>query len=199
MMKLEYLIVIGLVGILLYGINQGFSQSNDTQLTTYENKELGISFQYPSNWLEMNEDFRKQIPEFIRQALSGQNLTRNEKVYGDAVAVTYFMNPDKYNNPDGVMLFSYKFSTSISIDEYNQIALKLLNALGSHATIIENTNTTISNNEANKFVIKKDNGVSTYITFFNEGDIISVQFGPANNELQSSVINKIIASIKISN
>jgi len=202
MMKLEYFVAMGFMAILLYEINQGFSQTNDTQFTTYENKELGISFQYPSNWLEMNEEFRKQIPEFMRQALNGQNLTSNEKVYAEAVPVVYFILPAT-NNPLGVTLVNYKFPSSISVDEFNQIGLKFLKASGYNANILENTNTTISNNLANKGVIKIDEGpargISTSITFFNEDDVISLQLGPSNNVAQSSVINKIIESIKINN
>jgi len=201
MMKLEYFVAMGFMAILLYGINQGFSQTNDTQFTTYENKELEISFQYPSNWLEMNEEFRKQIPDFMRQALNGKNVTSNEKVYAEAVPVAYFILPD--TNPIGVTLVNYKFPNSISVDEFNQIGLKFLKASGYDANILENTNTTISNNLANKGVIKIDEGpakgISTSITFFNEGDVIGFQLGPSKNVAQSSVINKIIESIKINN
>ena len=55
MIKLRYLVVLGIMTILIYGINQGFSQSqtnvnaNTAQFTTFENKELGISFRYPSS------------------------------------------------------------------------------------------------------------------------------------------------------
>jgi len=200
MKKLGCLVVIGLTTILLYGINQGFSQIDTTQFTTYDNKDLGISFQYPSKWSEMNEEFRKQIAEFTNQSLSGQNLTPNEKIYADTVPIAFFILQDK-NNPVGVTLVNYKFPNSISVDEFNQIGLKFLKALAYNATVVENTNTTISNNEANKAVVKIDEGPamgeSTSITFFKGSDVISVQLGPSNTEAQSLIINKIIDSIKI--
>lgn len=194
--------MIGLVTILLFGINQGFSQIDIPQFTNYDNKELGISFQYPSNWSEMSEEFRNQISELTRQSLGGQNLTANEKISADAVPVAYFINQDK-NSPIGVTLVNAKFPDSISVEEFNQIGLKFLQALGVNATVVENTNTTISNNEANKAVIRIDEGPakgdSTSITFFKGSDVTSIQLGPANNENQSAIINKIIDSIKINN
>jgi hypothetical protein len=204
MIKLGSLIVIGVMTLLLYGINQGFSQNqtqtNATQFTTYENKELGISFQYPSNWSEMNEEFKKQIPELTRQAFDGQNLTSNQKIIADALPIAFFILPDK-NNPIGVTLVNYNFSNLISIDEYNDMTLKMIKALSPNASLIENTNTTISNNEANKGVIKIDEGpqkgMYTSITFFKGNKVIDLQLGPSNNESQSSIINKIIDSIKI--
>lgn len=201
-MILGSLLAMGLITILLYGINQGFSQIDIPQFTTYDNKELGISFQYPGNWTEMNEEFRKQIAELTRQSLSGRNLTANEKVYADAVPIAFFINPD-VNNPLAVTLVSYEFPNSISVDEFNQIGLKSLEALGYKATVIENANMTISNNEANKAAIRIDEGPakgeSTSITFFKGSDVISIQLGPANNEIQSAILNKIMDSIKINN
>lgn len=188
------------MAILLYGINDGFSQIDAGQFTTYDNKELGISFQYPSNWSEMNEEFRKQISEFMKQSLDGQNLTANEQIYADSVPVAFFILQDK-SNPASVTLVNYKFPDSISVDEFNQIGLKFLEALGQNATVVEITNTTISNNEANKAVIRIDEGPakgeSTSITFFNGTDVTSIQLGPANNEDQSAIISKIIDTIKI--
>ena len=202
MKKLICLVVVGLMTILLYGINQGFSQIEIPQFTTYDNKKLGISFQYPSNWSEMDEKYRKQIAEVARQSLSGQNLTTNEKIYADAVPIAFFINPDM-NNPLAVTLVNYSFPNSISVDEFNQIGLKFLDALGYKATVMENTNTTISNNEANKAVIKIDEGPakgeSTSITFFKGNEVTSIQLGATNNEDQASIIKKIMDSVKINN
>jgi hypothetical protein len=51
--------------------------------------------------------------------------------------------------------------------------------------VIENTNTTISNNEANKVVIKIDEGhakgMYASITFFNGNKVIDLELGPSNN------------------
>jgi hypothetical protein len=194
--------VIGLTTILLYGINQGFSQASIQQFTTYHNKDLGISFQYPGNWSEMNEEFRKQISELTRQSLSSQNLTANEKIYADSIPIAFFINSD-VNNPLAVTLVNFEFPNSISVSEFNQIGLKSLEALGYKATIIENTNMTISNNEANKAVIKikegPAKGESTSITFFKGNEVTSIQLGATNNEDQASIIKKIIDSIKINN
>lgn len=55
MVKLAYISALALMSILLYGINQGYSQINDNQSITYENKDLGIRFQYPSNWIKIDE------------------------------------------------------------------------------------------------------------------------------------------------
>jgi hypothetical protein len=199
---LECSIAISLLTAILFGVNQGFSQTNDTEFTTYENGELGISFQYPGNWSDMDEEFRKQIAEVARQSLSGQNLTTNEKIYADAVPVAFFINPD-VNNPLAVTLVNYEFPNSISIDEFNKIGLKFLDALGYKATIIENANTIISNNEANKDVIKVDEGPakgeSTSITFFKGNEVTSIQLGATNNADQASIIKKIVDSIKINN
>lgn len=201
-MRFGSLLVIGLTTILLYGINQGFSQADVQQFTTYDNKELGISFQYPGNWSEMNEEFRKQISELTTQSLSGQNLTANEKVYADSIPIAFFINPD-VNNPLAVTLVNFEFPNSISVDEFNQIGLKSLEALGYKATVMENTNMTISNNEANKAVINIDEGPakgeSTSITFFKGNEVTSIQLGATNNVDQASIIKKIIESIKINN
>lgn len=201
-MSLASLLAMGLMTILLYGINQGFSQTDIPQFTTYDNKELGISFQYPSNWSETNEEFRKQIAELTRQSLSGQNLTANEKVYADTVPTAFFINPD-VNNPLAVTLVNFEFPNSISVEEFNQIGLKSLEALGYKGTIMENTNTTISNYEANKAVINIDEGPakgkSTSITFFKGNEVTSVQLGATNNEDQASIIKKIIDSIMFNN
>lgn len=201
-MRFGSLLVIGLTTILLYGINQGFSQASIQQFTTYHNKDLGISFQYPGNWSEMNEEFRKQISELTRQSLSSQNLTANEKIYADSIPIAFFINSD-VNNPLAVTLVNFEFPNSISVSEFNQIGLKSLEALGYKATIIENTNMTISNNEANKAVIKikegPAKGESTSITFFKGNEVTSIQLGATNNEDQASIIKKIIDSIKINN
>jgi hypothetical protein len=61
----------------------------------------------------MNEEFRKQIAEFTKQSLSGQNLTSIEKIYADTVPIAFFILQDK-NNPVGVTLVNYKFPNSIS-------------------------------------------------------------------------------------
>jgi hypothetical protein len=204
MIKLRYLVVLGVMTILIYGINQGFSQNqnqtNATQFTTYQNKDLGISFQHPSNWSQLNEDLKKQIPEFTRQALNGQNLTSNEKIIANTLPVAIFIPKDK-NNTIGVTLVSYDFPNLISSDEFNDMTLKMIKAISPNASLIENTNKTISNNEANKGVIKIDegpaNGMYTSITFFKGNKVIDLQLGPSNNQTQSSIINKIIDSIKI--
>jgi len=55
MLKLGCLVALGVMISILSAINQGFSQnlnqtqSNATQFTTYQNKDLGISFRYPSS------------------------------------------------------------------------------------------------------------------------------------------------------
>jgi hypothetical protein len=201
-MKLGCLVAVSLMTILLYGINQGFSQIDTSEFTTYDNKELGISFQYPSNWSEMNEEFRKQVSEFIRQSLGSQNLTANEQIYADSVPVAFFILQDK-TNPASVTLVNYKFPDPISVDEFNQIGSKFLEVLGQNETVVEITNTTISNNEANKAVIRIDEGPVkgefTSITFFKGTDVTSIQVGPANNADQASIIKKIVDSIKINN
>lgn len=199
---LEYSIMLGLLAIILLGVNQGFSQTDGSQFSTYQNEELEISFQYPSNWTEYDENQRKQTTELGLQLLSGQNLTINEKAYAEAVPVASFYNLDP-NNLLGVTLVKYEFPNSISVEEFNQIGFKLTNAMGLKATIIENVNTTISNLQANKVAIGIDEGPIkgelTSISFFNGTTIISLQLGAVNNEAQASVIQKIIDSIKLSN
>ena len=61
----------------------------------------------------MNEEFRKQIAEFTKQSLSGQNLTSIEKIYADTVPIAFSILQDK-NNPVSVTLVNYKFTNSIS-------------------------------------------------------------------------------------
>jgi len=198
---LEYSIMLSLLAIILLGVNQGFSQTNDTQFTTYQNEELGISFQYPSNWTEYDENQRKQTTELGLQLLSGQNLTTNEKAYAEAVAVASFYNLDP-NNILGATLVKYEFPNSISVEEFNQIGFKLTDAVGLKATIVENANTTISNLQANKVGIRIDEGPIqgelTSIAFFDGKTVTSLQLGAVNNEAQASVIQKVIDSIKIS-
>jgi hypothetical protein len=206
MLKLGCLFAVGAIISLSCSINQGFSQNlnqtqtNVSQFTTYQNKDLGISFQYPSNWLEMNEDFKKQVPELTNQVFNGQNLTSNQKIIADTVPVVILIPTDK-NETIGVTLVSYDFPNLISNDEFNNMTLKMIKAISPNATIIENTNTTISNNEANKGVIKIDEGpqrgLYTSITFFKGNKVIDLQLGPSNDESQSSLINKIIESIRI--
>lgn len=198
---LEYSIILGLLAIMLLGVNQGFSQTDGSQFSTYQNEELGISIQYPSNWTEYDENQRKQATELGLQLLSGQNLTSNEKAYAEAVAVASFYNLDP-SNILGVTLVNYEFPNSISVEEFNQIGFKLGNAMGLRATMIENTNTTISNLQANKLVVRIDEGPIkgelTSIAFFNGTTVTNLQLGAVNNEAQASVIQKIIDSIKIS-
>ena len=206
MFKLECLLAIVAMLSLVYGINQGFSQTlnqNQTiisQLTTYQNKELGISFQYPSNWLEMNEEFKKQIPVFTNQVFNGQNLTTNQKIITDTIPDAILIPIDK-NDTIAVTLVSYDFPNFISNEEFNEMTLKMIKAISSNATVIENTNTTISNVEANKGIIKIDEGpqrgLYTSITFFKGNKVIDLQLGPSTNESQSLLINKVIDSIKI--
>lgn len=197
---LEYSIMF-LLAIMLLGINQGFSQTNDTQFTTYQNEELGISFQYPSNWSEMDENTRKQVTEMLTKLVSGQNLTANEKAYAETDSVADFRSQDFLL---GVTLIKYEFPDSISFEEFNQIALKLTTAvLGFEPTLIENTNITISDQEANKAAIRIDEGPAKgeliSIAFFNGNNVTNIQLGAVNNEVQASVIEKIIDSIKITN
>ena len=98
-------------------------------------------------------------------------------------------------------LVNYVFPNSISADEFNQIGLKLLDAFGYKSTVMENANTTISAKEANKVVIKIDEGPakgeSTSITFFKDNEVTSIQLGATNNDDQASIIKRIIQSIKI--
>jgi hypothetical protein len=193
---------------LVSGINQGFSQTlnqiqtNASQLTTYQNKDLGISFQYPSNWSEINEEFKKQIPVFTNQVFNDQNLTSNQKIITDTVPVAILIPTDK-NDTLAVTLVSYEFPNFISNAEFNEATLQMIKAISPNATVIENTNTTISNNEANKGIIKIDEdpqrGLYTSITFFKGNKVIDLQLGPSTNESQSLLINKIIDSIKINN
>jgi hypothetical protein len=199
---LEYSIMFGLLAIMLLGVNQAFSQNDGTQFGTYQNEELGISFQYPSNWTEYDENQRKQTTELVLQLLSGQNLTTNEKAYAETVAVASMYNLDP-SNLLGVALLKYDFPNSISVEEFNQIAVKLSNAMGLQATMIENSNTTISNLQANKVTIRLDEGPVkgelTSIAFFNGSTVTNLQLGAVNNEAQASVIENIINSIKIDN
>ncbi|MDW0119901.1 MAG: hypothetical protein QOK64_05200 [Nitrososphaeraceae archaeon] len=199
---LEYSIMVSFLTIMLLGVNQGFSQTNDTQLKTYQNEELGVSFQYPSNWSEMDEQSRKQITEMMKQSLIGQNLTINEKAYSETESVTFLHNQDP-NNFLGVTLVKYEFPSSISVEEFNQIAFKLTNLMGFKATLVENVNTTISNQEANRAAIMIDEGPAKgeliSIAFFEGNTVTNLQLGAVNNEDQASVIEKIIDSIKINN
>lgn len=199
---LEYSIAITSLIILLFGLNQAFSQTNDTQFTTYQNEELGISFQYPSNWTEYDESQRKQTTELVLQLLSSQSLTTNEKAYAETVAVASIYNLDP-SNLVGVALLKYAFPNSISVEEFNQIAVKLSNAMGLKATVIENSNTTISDLQANEVTIRLDEGPVkgelTSIAFFNGSTVTNLQLGAVNNEAQASVIENIINSIKIDN
>ena len=198
----EYSIAITSLVILLFGLNQGFSQTNDTQFTTYQNQELGVSFEYPGNWLELDEQSRKQITEVVKQSLSGQNLTSNEKTVADSEPVASFINPDP-NNPQSVTLVKDEFLKSITVEEYDEIGLKILDALGIKATIVENANTTISNQEANKAVIRVDQGPVrgelTSIDFFKDNEVTSIQIGPATSEDQSLIMDRIINSINFVN
>jgi hypothetical protein len=200
MLKLWCLIAIGIMISLLCGVNQGFSQTNSSQFTTYENKELGVSFQYPSNWIKIDEEFKKQIPEFTNQLFNGQNLTSNQKIIANTVPVAIFI-PTNKNNTIGATIVNYDFPNLIASDEFNNITLKMIKALSPNASLIENTNTTISNNEAIKGVIKIDEGpakgIYTSITFFKGNKVIDLQIGPSNTQAQTSIINKIIDSIKI--
>ena len=200
--ELKYSIMLSLLSIMLIGFNQGFSQTNDTQFTTYQNEELGISFQYPGNWSEFDENQRRQTTELGLQLLSGQNLTTNEKTYAETESVASIINLDP-NNLLGVTLFKYEFPNFISVEEFNQIALKLTNLAGAKATPVENENITISNQEANRAAIRMDEGPVKgeliSIAFFNGNTVTNFQLGAVNNEDQSSVIEKIIDSIKINN
>lgn len=89
------------------------------------------------------------------------------------------------------------------MDKLNEITLKIIKKLSPNATIIENTNTTVSNNQANKAVLKIDEGPAkglyTSVTFLKGNRIIELQLGPSNNETQSSLINKIANSITTKN
>ena len=179
------------------------SQSNQClSLTTYQNKDLGISFQYPSNWSEINEEFKKQIPVFTNQVFNDQNLTSIQKIITDTVPVAILIPTDK-NDTLAVTLVSYEFPNFISNAEFNEATLQMIKAISPNATVIENTNTTISNNEANKGIIKIDEdpqrGLYTSITFFKGNKVIDLQLGPSTNESQSLLINKIVDSIKINN
>ncbi len=198
----KYSITLSLLTIMLLGINQGFSQSNDTQFTTYQNEELGISFQYPSNWTEFDENQRKQSTELGLQLLSGQNLTTNEKAYAETESVASIFNLDP-NNLLGVTLGKYEFPNFISVEEFNQIALKLTNLAGAKATLVENANTSISNQEANRAAIRIDEGPTIgeliSIAFFEGNTVTNVQLGAVNNDDQALVIEKIIDSIKTNN
>ena len=184
------------------GIDQELSQFNDTQLTTYQNEELGISFQYPSNWTEYDENKRKQTTESGIQLLTGQNQTTNEKAYLETVVVASFNNPAP-NNLLGVTLLKYEFPGSISVEKFNEIGLKLVNAVGAKATLIENTNTTISNQDANKAVIRINEGSITgeitSIAFFDGNIVTNLQLGVTNSLEQDSIVQKIINSIKVDN
>jgi hypothetical protein len=198
---LQYSIMLSLLAIMLIGINHGFSQSNDTQFTTYQNEEVGISFQHPSNWTEYDENQRKQTTELVLQLLSGQNLTTNEKAYAEAVPVASFYNLNP-NNLLGVTLVKYEFPNFISVEEFNQIAFKLTNVMGLKATMIDSANTTISSLQANKAALRIDEGPMKgeliSIAFFNGSTVTNLQLGAVNNEAQASVIDKILDSIKIS-
>lgn len=196
---LEYSIMLGLLTIMLLGVNQGFSQTNDTQFTTYQNEELGISFQYPSNWSEMDKNTRKQVTEMLTKLASGQNVTVNEKVYAETAAVADFRSQDFLL---GVSLIKYEFPDSISVQEFNEIALKLTTTLlGFEPTLIENINITISDEEANKATIRMNEGPlmgeSTSIAFFKGNEVTNLQLGASNNPEQASIINRIIDSIRI--
>jgi hypothetical protein len=85
----------------------------------------------------------------------------------------------------------------------NQIGLKFIDALGFKATVVENVYTTISNNEADKTVIRVDagraKGESTSIAFFKGNGFTNIQLGATNNVDQASIIKGIIDSIKINN
>jgi len=191
--------ILSLLTVVLLGANQGFSQTNDTQFTTYENQELGITFQYPSNWSETDENFRNQITDMMTKLVTGQNLTANEKAYSETTSVADFRSQDFLL---GVTLIKYQFPDSISFEQFNQIALKLTTTLlGFEPTLVENTNITISNQEANKAIIRIDEGPAkgniTSIAFFKGNEVINLQLGASNNPEQASVINRIINSIKI--
>lgn len=193
--------MLGLLTIMLLGINQGFSQTNDTQVSTYQNEDLGISFQYPSNWSEMDENTKKQVTEMMTKLVSGQNFTANEKAYAETDAIADYRSQDFLL---GVTLIKYEFPDSISVNDFNDIALKLTTALlGIEPTLIENTNTTISDQQANKAVIRLDEGPLkgelTSIAFFKGNEVINFQLGAANNAEQASIINRITESIKINN
>lgn len=75
--------------------------------------------------------------------------------------------------------------------------------MGFKATVVENAYTTISNNEANKTVIRVDEGPakgeSTSIPFFRGNGVTNIQLGATNNADQASIIKGIIDSIKINN
>ena len=150
----------------------------------------------------MNEDFKKQIPLFTNQAFNGQNLTANQKIITDTIPDTILIPTDK-NDTIAVTLVSYDFPNTISNDEFSDMTLQMIKAISPNATVIENTNTTISNNEANKGIIKIDEGpqrgLYTSLTFFKGNKVIDLQLGPSTNESQSLLINKIIDSIKIIN
>jgi hypothetical protein len=88
----------------------------------------------------------------------------------------------------------------------NQIGLKFIDALGFKATVVENVYTTISNNEADKTVIRvirvdagRAKGESTSIAFFKGNGFTNIQLGATNNADQASIIKGIIDSIKINN
>lgn len=193
---------LGLLSILLYGLNQGFSLINDNQSGTYENKDLGISFQYPSNWIKIDEEKMKEIAEFTKHSLDSQNLTSDERIIADSPPTAIFVSPDM-NNPIGVILVNYTFPNAISMEKFNEITFKIIKTLSPNATLIENTNTTVSNSRANKAVINIDEGPTkglyTSVTFLKGNRIIDLQLGPSNNENQSSLINNIANSITTNN
>jgi tetratricopeptide (TPR) repeat protein len=186
----------------MLGVNQGISQSNDSQLTKYQNEELGISFQYPSYWTEFDESQRKQTAESGVQLMSGQNLTTNEKAYIETVSVASIYNLDP-SYLIGLTFFRYEFPNFISVEEFNQMGLKLVNLAGAKATLVENANITISNQEANRAAIRVDEGPAKgeiiSIAFFEGNTVTNIQLGSINTEDQASIIEKIINSIKINN
>jgi len=132
--------------------------------------------------------------------LRGQNLITNEKAYIETIPVATFFNLDP-NNLLGVTLFKYEFPDSMSVQKFNEIGLKLVNAAGAKTPLSENANTTVSNQVANRVAVRIDEGPIKgeiiLIAFFEGNTITNVDLGPINNEDPESVIEKIIDSIKI--
>jgi hypothetical protein len=199
--KSYYFFMISVIAMSLCAINQGSSQTSET-FTPYENKELGISFQYPSNWIEAPEDVKEMFS--FPEGLLDKNLTAIERVMAETKpsAVFGFFDASK---PMVITLFNLNFPNNITDQDFTNFSNRIANASGIIQNIIENTNITISNRQAVKSVYTMNGenlgaGAGTYtsITFVNGNNVIDITVGPYDDS-RSSIVDKIIQSIKISN
>jgi len=194
--------VYGILAILLCGINLGFSQNPPELFTTYENKEIEISFQYPKSWIEAPREVREEFS--LAKEMSGKNLTENEKVMVETLPTVVFFLPDPIA-PTALELVNYNFPSHITVEEITTFENKVANSSGYTINIIESTNTSVSNKQIIKemFTLSGEKagpaaGEYTSVSLLNGTNVINITIGPYDIT-RSWMVDMILQSIKIDN